>query len=86
MSFFIDILRTLCYLLSILIIVRAVLSWFVPWPRNVVVYYIYRITDTILAPLRRVIPRMSPVDFTPMVAILLLYLISYALGFLYRWV
>ena len=86
MTVFLGFLRFLCYLLSILIIARAVLSWFVPLPTNALVFYLYRGTDLVLAPLRRVLPRAGPVDFSPMAAILLLYLISYALGFLYRWV
>ncbi len=36
---------------------------------------LYRVTEPILAPLRRVIPRAGMLDFSPLVAIILLQLI-----------
>jgi YggT family protein len=80
MALFLYFIRSICYLLSILIIVRSILSWFLPRPRNIVVIYLYRVTDWLLAPLRRILPRTGVVDFSPLVAILLLYLISALLG------
>jgi YggT family protein len=38
------------------------------------------ITEPILAPLRRVVPRLGMVDITPMVAILVLFAIGRALS------
>ena len=40
---------------------------------------LYRVTEPILAPLRRIIPRVGVLDLTPLVAIILLQLISYLL-------
>ena len=38
------------------------------------------ITEPVLAPLRRVVPRFGMVDVTPMVAILVLFVIQQALS------
>jgi YggT family protein len=37
---------------------------------------LYRITEPVLSPLRRIIPQTSMIDFTPLVAIILLQLIA----------
>ena len=63
--------------LTIAIIARALLSWFPNInPRNPAVEFLIAITDPILAPIRRVMPRMGFIDLTPMVAIILLQVIG----------
>lgn len=69
MSVFIDILVTV---LIWAIIIRAVLSWFPISPRNPALVAVLQITEPILAPLRRIVPRLGMLDITPVVAILLL--------------
>lgn len=73
---FLGFIQFLCYLLTILIIGRAVLSWFSPRPANILSIYLYRVTEPFLVPLRRIMPRTGMVDFSPLLAILLLQLIS----------
>ncbi|MDI6857584.1 MAG: YggT family protein [Dehalococcoidia bacterium] len=58
------------------IFIRAVLSWFMLDPRNPLVNALDQITEPILEPLRRVVPRLGMIDITPMVAILILILIQ----------
>lgn len=63
-----------------LIIARVLLSWFPHDPRNAIIRFIYETTEPILAPIRRLIPRGSlPLDFSPLVAIILLQLIEHLL-------
>ena len=76
MAFLIDFLRLLCEVLSLAIIFRAILSWFSPRPTNMLAIVLYRVTEPLLAPLRRIIPRIGMLDFTPLVAIILLQLIA----------
>jgi YggT family protein len=71
-----DILATLVSLLSLAILIRALLSWVAPDPRNPIMQALDAITEPILQPLRQVVPRMGMVDITPMVAIILLQVIS----------
>jgi YggT family protein len=62
-----------CYLLSFAIFIRAILSWFSIRPDHPVLRFLDEITDPILAPLRRIVPQTGGIDFTPMVAILILF-------------
>jgi YggT family protein len=55
------------------LIIRAVLSWVSPDPYNPIVRTIYAITEPVLSFLRRKLPLMAgSIDFSPMVAILIL--------------
>ncbi|MFC1913953.1 YggT family protein [Chloroflexota bacterium] len=78
MTILFDIIRLVCQILTIAIFIRAVMTWFSPAP-NVLTMLLDRITEPILSPLRRIIPRTGMFDFTPMVAIILLQLITYLL-------
>ncbi len=82
-SNFLGFISFLLQVATILIIFRTVMSWFSPQPTNVLAIYLYRVTEPILAPLRRIIPRTGMVDFSPLLAIVLLQLISLVLGSLY---
>lgn len=76
MSVFIDMLVTV---LIWAIIIRAVLSWFPISPRNPALVVVLQITEPILAPLRRIVPRLGMLDITPMVAIVLLVVLRLVL-------
>lgn len=58
-----------------LIIARVILSW-VQVPYNPLIRFIYEITEPVLAPLRRLMPQGSTVDFSPLIAILVLQLLQ----------
>jgi YggT family protein len=58
------------------IFIRALLSWFPIDPRNPLVTILYEVTEPILDPLRRVIPRLGMIDITPLVAIILIQVIG----------
>ncbi len=79
MTIFIGIIKVLCDVLTVVILIRVVVSWYFPRPTNVLVTILYRVTEPILAPLRRIIPRVGIFDFTPLVAIILIQLIRYLL-------
>jgi YggT family protein len=67
-------------ILSIAIFLRAILSWFIHDPRNPLVELLDQVTEPILAPLRRVVPRIGMVDITPLVAIILLQFLAQAIA------
>ena len=74
MSFIASILSGLITLLIYAFIARAILSWlFIAGVRNDLVvqlnYALGKITEPIIAPLRRVIPPLGKFDITPIVAI-----------------
>ncbi len=68
--------------LAVAILIRALLSWFRPDPRNYFVQLIVKITDPILRPLERVIPPLGGFDITPIIAIVLIQLVLGALPML----
>ena len=69
-------IEILCNVLIAAIFIRVIMSWFSPRPDNPIVVILYQITEPILGPLRRIIPRMGMFDFAPMAAIFLLYIIG----------
>ena len=63
--------------LTIAIIVRALLSWFPNIDRrNPLVDFVFTITEPVLAPIRSVMPRGMMIDFSPMIAIVLIQAIA----------
>lgn len=57
-----------------LILIRALISWVNPDPSNPIVQFLYRTTDPILAPIRRMLPfalRIG-IDISPIIAFLLI--------------
>ncbi len=60
---------------TLIIIGRAVMSWVQPNPNNPIVQALYRFTEPVLSPIRRVLAKSIPsmgIDFSPIVAIILL--------------
>ncbi len=76
MAFFLNFIKILCDVLSLIIVIRVILSWFAPSPTNRLNIILFQITEPLLSPLRRVIPRAGMFDFTPLAAIIILQLIS----------
>lgn len=70
MSVILTIIIALANLLSILIIIDSVLSWFLA-PFHPVREALGRILQPLYAPIRRVIPPMGMMDITPLVLLLL---------------
>ncbi len=52
-----------------LILIRALISWVNPDPNNTIVQFLYRATEPILMPIRRVLPPMG-IDVSPIIAFL----------------
>ncbi|MYA20748.1 MAG: YggT family protein [Chloroflexi bacterium] len=58
------------------IFARAIVSWFPVDQNGPVVRALDAITEPVLEPLRRVVPRVGLFDITPMVAIILIIIIQ----------
>ena len=60
-----------------LIIIRALLSWVNPDPYNVIVQLLYKITEPILAPFRRLVPAYSiGIDLSPIFALMAIWFLK----------
>ncbi|MCK5178302.1 MAG: YggT family protein [Candidatus Omnitrophica bacterium] len=54
-----------------LILIRALVSWVNPDPYNTIVQFLYRATEPILQPIRKMLPPMG-IDLSPIIAFLIL--------------
>lgn len=64
-------------ILSLLILVRAVLSWIPSVDYgHPLIRLIVRVTDPILQPVRRLLPPVGGLDLSPLIAILLVQLVG----------
>lgn len=77
-EFIVRLVQILTTILMAAIFFRAILSWVNPDPYNPLMRALDQITEPILAPLRRIMPRLGMIDITPMIAILILYAIQEA--------
>ena len=60
---------------SVLIIIRALISWVNPDPYNFIVQFLNKITEPILYPIRRFLPLnfRFGIDISPIIAILIIW-------------
>ena len=68
-----------------LVIIAAVISWVNPDPRNPIVQFLYRTTEPILRPFRKILPprRTGGIDLSPMLVVLLILFIKVFLSNLF---
>ena len=62
------------------VLVRVILSWFPIDPRNPIVRVVFDVSEPILAPFRRVIPRIGMFDLSPLAALLVISFLAQSLG------
>ena len=60
---------------SWLILARVILSWVNPTPRNELLLMVFKATEPVLGPIRRLIP-LRGIDLSPIVAWLLIQLVT----------
>ena len=60
-----------------IVIGRALISWVNPDPYNPIVTFLFRATEPVLAPIRRLIPiRGLGIDISPIVVIMIIYFLQ----------
>jgi YggT family protein len=86
-AFLVPIVKIVYYVLNLylwLIIISAVLSWLIAfgvvntYNRTVAMIgdFLYRITEPVLRPIRQFLPNLGGVDLSPVVAILIIWLLQ----------
>ena len=65
---------------SMLILIRIIFSWGMLGMANPVMRFLYRATDPLLVPLRRIVPPLGFFDISPLVAFLLIWLFQAAIA------
>ncbi len=73
-----SLVRTILYVYVVIILGRVLLSWFPLQPGSLMaqIYrFLVRLTEPVLGPLRRVLPRLGMIDLSPLVALLLIQVV-----------
>jgi YggT family protein len=68
----VNFVQLFAFVLWFLLIARVVLSWTNPRGGGGLTAFIYQATEPILAPIRRILPPTSGIDWSPLIAMLLL--------------
>ena len=76
-----EVIHRVIQVFMLVVVVQAVLSYFMS-PDEPIRQFIDRVVDPFLAPIRRVLPPTGGLDFSPMVLIVILYL----LDMVFRWI
>jgi len=69
-----ELLNLLIYIFLFAILIQVVLSWVNPGAYNPVTVLLYRLTEPLLRPARRLVPPIAGLDFSPVAVIVLLQL------------
>ena len=80
MPYLITFLALLLNVLLLAILVRVILSWFPVDPSNPIIRLVWDVTEPILAPFRRVIPRIGMFDLSPLAAFLVISFLQQSLS------
>jgi len=76
MYILLNFMHSIFTLYSLAIIIRALLPWLGVSRYHPVMSFLIQITEPLLAPLRRYIPSTAGLDFTPMAALFVLWLLE----------
>jgi len=63
-------------ILYFLLVIRIILTWFAVNPYNEIVQILYKVTDPILMPFRRLPLRIGMIDLSPILAFIVLAFVS----------
>jgi YggT family protein len=64
----------------VIVVARALISWVNPDPYNQIVIFLYRVTEPVLRPIRRILPmRNIGIDFSPFIVILVIIFLRLSL-------
>jgi YggT family protein len=61
------------------LLAMIILSWVAPGSNNPAIYLLHQITEPVMAPLRKVLPSMGGLDFSPILVFILINVIQIAL-------
>ncbi|MFH1749684.1 MAG: YggT family protein [bacterium] len=74
---FLDLLLTI---LIWMIFIRVIFSWIWPNVENPLIQFLKDITNPILLPIKKIMPKTGMIDFSPLIAVLILDLIRMAIN------
>ena len=80
MIYIVKLIDTLVNLFSLAILIRVILSWVRFDPYHPVSVFIHQVTEPVLAPIRRFLPSTGMIDFSPLVALVLIQVVQAVLS------
>jgi YggT family protein len=72
----VNIVDAIAWILTILIIARIIISWIGVYQGNPIVQVVTGIVDPILRPFRRILPAFGGIDFSPLLALIVIQVIQ----------
>jgi len=75
MNFLVTLINLLSQVLTLLVLAQAIMSYFVS-PYHPVRQAVDRLLDPLYAPIRRILPQTGMLDFSPLVLIILIQIVS----------
>jgi YggT family protein len=72
MTVLITFINLLANVLNVLILIRVLLSWVPAAQNNRLAMLVYEITEPIVGPIRRLVPSLGGLDFSPLIAMLVI--------------
>ena len=79
MIYILKLIDTLFYAFSLAILIRVILAWVRFDPYHPVSVFVHQVTEPILAPIRRFLPSTGMIDFSPLIALVLLQVVQVVL-------
>uniref|UniRef100_A0A7V5XGG8 YggT family protein n=1 Tax=Thermodesulfobacterium geofontis TaxID=1295609 RepID=A0A7V5XGG8_9BACT len=76
LSSFIQLIDLLLTIYVWIIIARAIISWVNPSPYHPLVRFLYKVTEPVLAPVRKIIPPIGGIDISPVIVIFIIFVIK----------
>lgn len=71
-----SLLSMLLYLYSFVILARVLMSWVQVDPYSPLARTIFNLTEPVLAPIRNMLPQTAGLDFSPIIAMILIQIVA----------
>lgn len=65
---------------ELILLARIIASWLNADPYSPIIQFLYRVTEPVLAPIRRMLPPTGAMDFSPLVAFLIIFVLRVVLS------
>ena len=76
MEALVNFINLFVFVFNILILARVLFSWVNPMPTGGIGLLLVDLTEPVIGPIRKVLPKTQMIDFSPLVAFLLLELLA----------
>ncbi len=75
-SFLANLVSLIINVFELILLARIIASWLQVNPYNPIMQFLYRITEPVLAPIRRMLPPTGMMDFSPLVVFVILLVLQ----------